>query len=328
MRFVPVKTAEQQAALMLAGLREQLINRRTQLSNAIRGYAGEFGLTAARGLDKIEPRRGGRDIAQDDGMPRTGGNPQHWPGRGLAADNKGHRSTGFPLRSRLCGVARAHPEGSFHRRPAATRRHHPRRRRDLAQDSGRGRHSSEQAGSMWKRTSFALAGRASQAQATQTCRCSARQQNGSHRREADGQWRTLQSASAADPFGSLGDHDSAARTPSKPLRAAFGGGLRPALTALSRWQLPWSPSGQPNRMVTQQRPPPSQTPSNLQERSPGSAGAADNYGSRPSMKLPTRQPPRTRREFHDGRKRKLRRRGNRRNIARNATNKTAFRKLG
>jgi transposase len=47
MRFVPVKTAEQQAALMLAGLREQLINRRTQLSNAIRGYAGEFGLTAA-----------------------------------------------------------------------------------------------------------------------------------------------------------------------------------------------------------------------------------------------------------------------------------------
>jgi transposase len=48
MLFVPVKTAEQQAALMLAGLREQLINRRTQLSNAIRRYAGEFGLTAAR----------------------------------------------------------------------------------------------------------------------------------------------------------------------------------------------------------------------------------------------------------------------------------------
>src|SRR6266403_5671227 len=33
MRFVPVKTAEQQAALMLAGIREQLIARRTQLSN-------------------------------------------------------------------------------------------------------------------------------------------------------------------------------------------------------------------------------------------------------------------------------------------------------
>src|SRR5450631_4030005 len=43
MQFVPVKTEEQQAALMLAGVRQQLITRRTQLSNAIRGYAAEFG---------------------------------------------------------------------------------------------------------------------------------------------------------------------------------------------------------------------------------------------------------------------------------------------
>ena len=55
MRFVPVKTAEQQAALMLAGTRDGLVRRRTQLSNAIRGYAAEFGLIAAKGLDKIEP---------------------------------------------------------------------------------------------------------------------------------------------------------------------------------------------------------------------------------------------------------------------------------
>jgi transposase len=55
MRFVPVKTAEQQAALMLAGMRDQLVTRRTQLSNTIRGYAAEFGLVAAKGLDKIEP---------------------------------------------------------------------------------------------------------------------------------------------------------------------------------------------------------------------------------------------------------------------------------
>lgn len=55
MRFVPVKTAEQQAALMLVGVREQLIARRTQLSNMIRGYAAEFGLVAAKGLDKIGP---------------------------------------------------------------------------------------------------------------------------------------------------------------------------------------------------------------------------------------------------------------------------------
>src|SRR5215207_9091568 len=53
MRFVPTKSAEQQAALMLAGLRDQLTGRRTQLSNTIRGYAAEFGLVAAKGHDKI-----------------------------------------------------------------------------------------------------------------------------------------------------------------------------------------------------------------------------------------------------------------------------------
>jgi transposase len=67
MRFVPVKTAEQQAALMLAGIREQMVARRTQLSNMIRGYAAEFGVTVAKGLDKIEPLLA--DIAQDESVP-------------------------------------------------------------------------------------------------------------------------------------------------------------------------------------------------------------------------------------------------------------------
>jgi hypothetical protein len=48
MRFVPVKTADQQAVLMLMGVRDRLIRNQTQLSNAIRGFAAEFGLTAAR----------------------------------------------------------------------------------------------------------------------------------------------------------------------------------------------------------------------------------------------------------------------------------------
>lgn len=55
MRFVPVKTAEQQAALMLVGVRDGLVRRRTQLANAIRGHAAEFGLVAAKGHDKIAP---------------------------------------------------------------------------------------------------------------------------------------------------------------------------------------------------------------------------------------------------------------------------------
>jgi transposase len=55
MRFVPVKTAEQQAALMLVGVRDRLIRNRTQLANTIRGYAAEFGLTAAKGMTHLAP---------------------------------------------------------------------------------------------------------------------------------------------------------------------------------------------------------------------------------------------------------------------------------
>jgi transposase len=55
MRFVPVKSSEQQAALMLVGLRDRLIRQRTQLVNVIRGYAAEFGLIAATGICRIEP---------------------------------------------------------------------------------------------------------------------------------------------------------------------------------------------------------------------------------------------------------------------------------
>jgi transposase len=67
MQLVPVKTEEQQAALMLAGMRERLVARRTQLSNAIRGYAAEFGMTAVKGLDKIEPLLA--EIAADEALP-------------------------------------------------------------------------------------------------------------------------------------------------------------------------------------------------------------------------------------------------------------------
>jgi transposase len=66
-RFVPAKTVEQQAALMLVGTRDALIRRRTQLTNSIRGYAAEFGVTTARGLDKIESLLG--RVAADDGIP-------------------------------------------------------------------------------------------------------------------------------------------------------------------------------------------------------------------------------------------------------------------
>jgi transposase len=67
MRYVPVKTAEQQAALMLLGIRDQLVARRTQLSNTIRGHAAEFGLIEAKGLDKLASFLSA--IEQDESVP-------------------------------------------------------------------------------------------------------------------------------------------------------------------------------------------------------------------------------------------------------------------
>jgi transposase len=67
MRFVPVKTTEQQAALMLVGVRDRLIRNRTQLANTIRGYAAEFGLTAAKGMAHLVPLL--ERIAADESLP-------------------------------------------------------------------------------------------------------------------------------------------------------------------------------------------------------------------------------------------------------------------
>jgi len=49
MRFVAVKTAEQQAVLMLHKVRDLLVRQRTMLINALRGHLAELGIIAARG---------------------------------------------------------------------------------------------------------------------------------------------------------------------------------------------------------------------------------------------------------------------------------------
>jgi len=53
MRFVPVKTAEQQAALTMLGVRDLLVKQRTMLINALRGHAAEFGVTVAKGPQQM-----------------------------------------------------------------------------------------------------------------------------------------------------------------------------------------------------------------------------------------------------------------------------------
>jgi transposase len=54
MRFVPVKTTEQQSALMLHRTRDLLVRQRTQLINAMRAHLAELGLVAAQGRDGLK----------------------------------------------------------------------------------------------------------------------------------------------------------------------------------------------------------------------------------------------------------------------------------
>jgi transposase len=49
MRFVPIKTKDQQTALMLHRTRQLLVRQRTMLSNALRGHLAELGVVSAKG---------------------------------------------------------------------------------------------------------------------------------------------------------------------------------------------------------------------------------------------------------------------------------------
>jgi transposase len=54
MRFVPVKSADHQAILMLHKTRELLVKQRTMGVNALRGHLAEFGIIAAKGIGRVE----------------------------------------------------------------------------------------------------------------------------------------------------------------------------------------------------------------------------------------------------------------------------------
>jgi transposase len=53
MRFVPVKTKEQQAVLMLHRARELLVRQQTMTVNAIRAHLAEFGIVVAQGIQNV-----------------------------------------------------------------------------------------------------------------------------------------------------------------------------------------------------------------------------------------------------------------------------------
>ena len=54
MKFVPVKSLEQQGILALHSARSLLVKQQTMLANAMRGLATEFGLTVPKGIHKLD----------------------------------------------------------------------------------------------------------------------------------------------------------------------------------------------------------------------------------------------------------------------------------
>ncbi len=69
MRFVAIKTKEQQAALVMHRARDLLARQRTQLINALRGLLAEFGISEAQGIRHVGRLRAHLD---EDTVPETG----------------------------------------------------------------------------------------------------------------------------------------------------------------------------------------------------------------------------------------------------------------
>ena len=222
MRFVLVKTPEQQAALMLIGVRDRLIRNRTQLTNAIRGYAAEFGLTTAKGKAHLDPLL--EDLQADENLPilarelfaaqaseylqlqaridkieaklmawqkadecsrRLVKLPGVSPINAALLSMKTPAPGLFPNGSTIRGLDRLDTEGSFNHWRGPARCYHAGWRRSLAERAGGRSHLRDSSGSD-QRQGVALPRGASQAQAGKAGRCSAGQQDGPRRLEADG----------------------------------------------------------------------------------------------------------------------------------------------
>jgi transposase len=73
MRFVAIKSAEQQSALMLHRARDLLIRQRTQLINAMRAHLAELGLVAQKGREGLQELVRTVAEAGDDRLPSDAG---------------------------------------------------------------------------------------------------------------------------------------------------------------------------------------------------------------------------------------------------------------
>ncbi len=71
MRFVPIKTEEQQSVLMLHRTRQLFVRQRTSLINGIRSHLAEFGIVAGVGRNGVEILLELIRKGEDDRVPPT-----------------------------------------------------------------------------------------------------------------------------------------------------------------------------------------------------------------------------------------------------------------
>jgi transposase len=69
MRFVPIKSADQQAVLMLHRTRDLLIRQRSSLISAIRAHFAEFGIVVGQGIRNVERLLALLETAGDQRLP-------------------------------------------------------------------------------------------------------------------------------------------------------------------------------------------------------------------------------------------------------------------
>jgi transposase len=236
MRFVAIKSVDQQAALSLHRARDLLVRQRTQLVNLIRGLLAEFGVIIPRGIThalafarrlaagetqevpdlatKVVGALAAQALAVQDQVHGLERELMAWyranalarriatvPGRRLAwghgLGGDGHRSGPVPLRAPVRRLARAHPAAELQRRQGAVGRD-LQDGRPLPASAVDRRHDLARApGQAWSRDHGPPAGAAARAQA------------GAGRHRGHGQ--------QGRP-GDLGDHDPRRRLP----RAATG----------------------------------------------------------------------------------------------------------
>jgi error-prone DNA polymerase len=68
-KFVPVKSLEQQGVLALHSVRTLLVKQQTMLANAMRGLAAEFGLVVAKGVHRLDELEA--QVQAEASMPAT-----------------------------------------------------------------------------------------------------------------------------------------------------------------------------------------------------------------------------------------------------------------